>query len=104
MPTTNARSEHHISTLYAETVTLSFCSIVVPEHGVVAFMRSYPRSGLSGKPIVFEFDRRNGDLVDLYELREDGTRGGDPHDGPALLALSQDAARFAATQGLCPID
>lgn len=60
---------------------------------VERFKRQYPCSGipeLSG--ITFEFDS-NGDLCDIIALDwEDGQRTDSADfDGPALLALSQDA-------------
>jgi hypothetical protein len=54
---------------------------------VAAFTSKWPGSGLTGQPIAFDFDARNGDLVDVYPNRAS-------EDGPALLALSHDAQAY----------
>ena len=62
-------------------------SVLVSRRDVEAFKRIYPCSGLPDRAITFQFDRRNGDLVDIWP---------DSHtfDGPGLLALSQDAHAY----------
>jgi hypothetical protein len=62
--------------------------VMMSRKDVDAFKTSYPCSGLPSRAITFEFDSRNGDLVDIFP---DSAR----FDGPALLALSQDAQEFA---------
>jgi hypothetical protein len=62
----------------------AFFTVQVLRAEVDAFKRSYPCSGLPSRAITFEFDKRNGDLVDI---RPDSTQ----FDGPALVALSEDA-------------
>ncbi|MEK6879011.1 MAG: hypothetical protein AABY22_05355, partial [Nanoarchaeota archaeon] len=49
-----------------------------------------PASNLGDGPYYFEFDKRNGDLVDLQGP------GVDSADGSALLAMSHDAQAWAA--------
>lgn len=56
---------------------------------VEAFKRSYPCSGLPNVPIAFQFDKRNGDIVDIVYRRDSAG-----FDGPGLLALSQDAQAY----------
>lgn len=57
------------------------------------FRRQWPASGLHGlRSIYFEFDKRNGDLVDL---KANGKHDAGRFDGPALVALSEDAQKLA---------
>lgn len=62
--------------------------VMMSRKDVDAFKASYPCSGLPSRAITFEFNTRNGDLVDIFP---DSSK----FDGPALLALSQDAQEFA---------
>lgn len=55
---------------------------------VADFNRRWPCSDIPERRCWFEFANRNGDLVDMSPHLMD-------FDGPALLALSQDAQRFA---------
>lgn len=66
-----------------------FYSVSVSRSEVISFKSKWPCSGLPDRAHWFQFDRRNGDLVDLTPNR---------HDGPALLALSQDAQEWAIKQ------
>lgn len=65
----------------------SFYTVVCSRADVDAFKRSYPCSGLTCTWIAFEYDKRNGDLVDM-------TTGGKQEDTPALVALSADAQAY----------
>lgn len=67
----------------------SFYTVRCTKADVEAFKRSYPCSGLPNMAIAFQFDARNGDLVDIYCRRDTHT-----FDGPGLVALSQDAQRY----------
>jgi hypothetical protein len=64
------------------------------------FMASWPCSGLVAKPVEFQFDKRNGDLVDCFYHASDTSvfptaAIGADDDGTAALALCSDAQRFA---------
>jgi hypothetical protein len=64
--------------------------VAVSEQDILDFCRKWPASGLRGlRGVRFEFDR-NGDLVDV--TYKNGTS--DKWDGPALVALSQDAQAY----------
>jgi hypothetical protein len=54
------------------------------------FAQAWPWSGLRCNPISFTFQTSNGDLVE-HTAKED-------EDGPALLALSEDAMWYGAKQ------
>jgi hypothetical protein len=62
-------------------------NVSVSRAEVEAFKRQYPCSGLPDKAITFQFDARNGDLVDIWP---DSSK----FDGSGLLALSQDAQAY----------
>jgi hypothetical protein len=62
------------------------CSRADVEH----FRDRWPCSGLPARAITFGFER-NGDLVEIYPDSE-------RFDGPALVALSQDAQAFGAAR------
>lgn len=64
--------------------------VAVSANDVREFNRVYPCSPIPEIGIKFEFDSR-GNLVDI--ITEDG-RDSEEFDGPALLALSQDAQGF----------
>lgn len=63
-----------------------FHSVTVSAAEVQAFKDHWPCSTLPDKAVWFQFDKRNGDLVDM---KPDGM------DGTDVLALSQDAQQFA---------
>lgn len=63
-----------------------FVGVTVSRREVKAFKDRWPCSTLPDRAIYFEFDTRNGDLVDLRP---------DNIDGADVLALSQDAQDFA---------
>lgn len=72
----------------------SGASVSVSESDLSEFRRQWPASGLSGlRGVAFEFDS-NGDLVDIRY--RNGTS--DHWDGPALVALSQDAQAFGTAR------
>lgn len=60
----------------------AFVSVTMSAREVAAFKRSWPASGLPDRAITFEFQKSNGDLVDLRPFSV---------DGPAAVALSEDA-------------
>ncbi len=66
----------------------SHVNVRVSAREVEAFKRTWPCSGLPDCSITFQFDGRNQDLVDIWP-------DSSGFDGPALLALSQDAQAFA---------
>jgi hypothetical protein len=59
--------------------------VTVSAGEVWEWSRRWPCSGLDG-PCSFTFDKRNGDLVDVAHPGSE--------DGPALVALSQDAQAY----------
>lgn len=66
-----------------------FYTVTVTRNEVDQFARRWPGSGLSAKPVTFQFDKRNGDLVDTND------QVNHPHaDGAALVALSHDAQAY----------
>jgi len=66
----------------------AYVRVTMTAQDVAAFKRRWPASGLPDRAIWFEFERKNGDLVDI-------SPGSERYDGPALAALSQDAQKFA---------
>lgn len=62
-----------------------FFSVSVSEREVSEFKAKWPCSGLPERSIWFQFQKSNGDLVDLSPS---------DIDGEALLALSQDAQAY----------
>lgn len=60
--------------------------VTVTRKEVEAFKDSWPCSGLPDKAITFEFDKK-GNLVGIQPDSSE-------FDGPALLALSQDAQTY----------
>ena len=66
----------------------AFYSVAISSADVIAFMRTWPCSGLSGRGIWAQFDKRNGDLVDMRHSPRD-------QDGPAMLALVNDGQSYA---------
>ena len=71
-----------------------FYSVTVTRAEVESFKDQWPCNGLPERAIWFQFDKRNGDLVDMRpsNLEERGA------DGGAVLALSQDAQAFGKAQ------
>lgn len=72
-------------------------TVLVSEQNIRDFRAQWPCSGLpsEGFCVSFEF-ARNGDLVDINWFTDEGIDAAEPDgaDGPALLALSQDAQAF----------
>ena len=66
----------------------SYVRVTMSADDVARFKSQWPASGLPTRAIWFEFQRSNGDLVDM-------SPGSERFDGPALAALSQDAQKFA---------
>ncbi len=66
-----------------------FVTVTVTRREVSDFARSWPCSGLRDKPITFQFDKRNGDLVDTNDDRQQPDA-----DNSAIAALSQDAKEY----------
>jgi hypothetical protein len=66
----------------------SLFTVQVSRAEVEQFKDTWPCSGLPNRAIWFQFDKRNGDLVDMSPNME-------KYDGPALVALSQDAQTWA---------
>ena len=62
----------------------AFYSVSVSQAEVEAFKSNWPCSGLPDRHVTFQFDKRNGDLVDIWP-------NSDAWNGDAALALSQDA-------------
>lgn len=90
------RSESHdteaVEVLLSHGIRVSdqgaFFSVAVSEDAIYEWCKRWPASGLRGlKGVTFQFDKRNGDLVDV--TYRNGTS--EDWDGPALLALSEDA-------------
>lgn len=66
----------------------SLYSVSVSGAMVREWIQRWPASGLHGlKGVTFEFDKRNGDLVDVRYRNGNAEKW----DGPALVALSEDA-------------
>lgn len=75
----------------------SFYTVSFGEDEVRDFRRSWPASGLGGlRSITAQFDRRNGDLVDL---QCNGRGSCERFDGPALSALADDMQCAATKPG-----
>jgi len=69
-------------------------SVAFGEAEIGAFRAKWPGSGLGSlRSIWAQYDRRNGDLVDL---RCNGRDSCDRFDGPALAALTDDMQCVAA--------
>lgn len=68
-----------------------FYSVQVTRAEVEGFKDSWPCSTLPDRAITFQYDKRNGDLVDITPDSAD-------FDGPDLLALSQDAQSYGQRQ------
>lgn len=79
----------------ARMIGAAYVNVNVSAREVEDFMRRWPCSGLRGRALCFQFDTRNGDLVELWGARDD-------EDGPALVALSEDASNYAAKRFKMP--
>lgn len=67
----------------------SLYSVSISRAEVEAFKSQWPCSGLSDRPVTFQFGKRNGDLVDIWPYRYASR-----FDGDAAVALSQDAQAY----------
>ena len=70
-----------------------FYTVTVTSREISDFAAQWPCSGLAFKPVTFQFDKRNGDLVDSNDS--------DNHpnaDGSALVSLSADAGKYGANR------
>ena len=82
----------------------SFVLVAVSPADVNDFNRHFPCSNiLNDSAVLFEFDTRNGDLVNVTVHLEDGQYvDSEVFDGSALVALSNDASNFAVNAGQLP--
>lgn len=72
----------------------AFVRVSMSARDVAAFKSQWPASGLPDRSITFEFDKRNGDLVDMTPSNV---------DGPAALAMSEDAWKhYESSRGSNP--
>lgn len=69
----------------------SLYTVTVTTREVRDFASRWPCSGLRSKPVTFQFDKRNGDLVDSNDREQHPDA-----DGSALVALSHDAQAYGA--------
>lgn len=66
-------------------------NVSVSEDDICRFRRGWPASGLGGlRGVTFQFEKRSGDLVDIWFKNGNAERW----DGPALVALSEAAQRY----------
>lgn len=75
-----------------------FYSVTVSRRDVEDFKEQWPCNGMPSRSIWFQFDKRNGDLVDMVPSNWE-ERGA---DGSAMLALIEDAQQFAIRKLLIP--
>jgi hypothetical protein len=68
-----------------------FYSVTISRREVADFRSQWPCSGLPDKAIWAQFDKRNGDLVDMEPDLSSA-------DGGALLAIIADGQRYAANR------
>lgn len=75
----------------------SFFTVCASCDDVERFAERWPCSGFRyGDSVAFQFDKRNGDLVDMI-YRNGGRRADDARvDGGAMLALSHDCQAYGA--------
>lgn len=70
-------------------------NVTVSEDDIDRFNDQWPASELRGlHGVTFQFDKRNGDLVDIWYKNGDSERW----DGSALSALSQDAQKYGESR------
>ena len=67
----------------------SYYSVTVSRREVSDFAERWPCCALPDSSITFQFDKRNGDLIDITPYRI-----ADRVDGPEGLALSHDAQAY----------
>ena len=71
----------------------SFYNVSVSQAEVEMFKRNWPCSGLPDKRVTFQFDKQNGDLVDIWPYQYAAL-----FDGDACLALAADAQAYGETR------
>lgn len=75
-----------------------YFSVTITSREVEDFSQSWPCSGFDFKPIWAQFDKRNGDLVDIKHNHTNADEG-------ALAAIIQDGQNYAAKRlglpGIC---
>lgn len=64
-----------------------FFSVQCSQDDVQAFKDQFPCSGIPTRPIWFQFQKNNGDLVDIQP-------DSSSFDGYALVCLADDAKRY----------
>lgn len=74
-------------------------TVLVSDKEVQEFSSRWPASNLDeDASYIFEFSNQNGDLLALNAINDGKVRSTEDDDGPALLALSQDAGEFGAVE------
>jgi hypothetical protein len=68
----------------------SIIRVCVSEWEVYHFKSRWPGSGIPDTRMTFDFDKRNGDLVDIYPMDVDGSD---------VVALAEDAQNYARKRG-----
>jgi hypothetical protein len=71
----------------------AFYTVTVTAREVQNFRQSWPCSNLRNRPVTFQFDKRNGDLVDSNDSEKHPDA-----DGGAVLALCDDAKQYGASR------
>ena len=72
----------------------SLYSVSISEVDVYDFKQHWPCNGMPDEKLWVQFDKRNGDLVDMVPSNWE-ERGA---DGSAMLALIQDAQDYAVSK------
>lgn len=70
-----------------------FYTVTCSTKDVQGFADNWPCSGLANKPVTFQFDKSNGDLVDSNDQKHHPNA-----DGGAILALCDDAQSYGASR------
>jgi hypothetical protein len=78
---------------YKVTDSGSFYTVAISAADVRDFADTWPCAGFSDNPVTFEFDRRNGDLMDSNDQEMHPNA-----DGGAMVALSDDAMRVGESR------
>ena len=68
-----------------------FFTVTITSREVEDFASHWPCSGLNFKPVTFQFDKSNGDLVDSNDTFQHPSA-----DGSAIVALADDAKSYGA--------
>ena len=67
----------------------AYFAVSLSAEEVEAWKRRWPASGLPSRSVTFEFEKRNGDLVDITPYKYAHL-----FDGAAAVALSEDAKEY----------